>query len=38
MPNLSPSNPRVQLAVEAWKRLPLALTKVLGPKLTTYLP
>jgi FemAB-related protein (PEP-CTERM system-associated) len=38
MPNLSPSNPRVHLAVEAWKRLPLALTKVLGPKLTTYLP
>ncbi|MGH7400087.1 MAG: FemAB family XrtA/PEP-CTERM system-associated protein [Candidatus Rokuibacteriota bacterium] len=38
MPDLSPSNPRVHLAVEAWKRLPLAVTKLLGPRLTTYLP
>lgn len=38
MPDLSPSNPRVHLAVEAWKRLPLALTKVLGPRITAYLP
>lgn len=38
MPDLSPSNPRIHLAVEAWKRMPLALTKVIGPRLTAYLP
>lgn len=38
MPNLSPSNPKMHLAVEAWKRLPLAVTKVIGPRLTRYLP
>ena len=38
MPNLSPSNPKMHLAVQAWKRLPLAVTKVVGPRLTKYLP
>jgi FemAB-related protein (PEP-CTERM system-associated) len=38
MPDLSPSNPRLHLATEVWKRLPLGVTKVLGPALTRYLP
>ena len=38
MPNLSPSNPKMRLAVEAWKRLPLPLTKLAGPPITRYLP
>jgi FemAB-related protein (PEP-CTERM system-associated) len=38
MPDLSPSNPRMRWAVAAWKRLPLPLTKALGPALTRYLP
>jgi len=38
MPNLSPSNPKMRLAVEAWKRLPLGVTKLAGPLLTRYLP
>lgn len=38
MPDLSPSNPKLRLAVEGWKRLPLALTKIIGPRLTKYLP
>jgi FemAB-related protein (PEP-CTERM system-associated) len=38
MPDLSPSNPKMRLAVRAWKRLPLPLTKVVGPRLTKYLP
>jgi FemAB-related protein (PEP-CTERM system-associated) len=38
LPNVSPSNPRFRLAVEAWKRLPLPVAKVLGPPLTRYLP
>lgn len=38
MPDLSPSNPKVRLAVNVWKRLPLPLTNVIGPRLTRYLP
>jgi FemAB-related protein (PEP-CTERM system-associated) len=37
MPDLSPSNSRMRVAVRAWKRLPLPLTKVIGPTLTRYL-
>jgi FemAB-related protein (PEP-CTERM system-associated) len=38
MPDLSPSNPRFRLATEVWKRLPLGVTKALGPILTRYVP
>lgn len=38
MPDLSPSNPKMHLAVEVWKRLPHPLTKLIGPALTRYLP
>jgi FemAB-related protein (PEP-CTERM system-associated) len=38
IPNLSPSNPKLRLAIAAWKRMPLGLTKWLGPRLTRYLP
>ena len=38
MPNLSPSNPKMRLAVDAWKRLPFGVTTRLGPMLTRFLP
>ena len=38
LPNLSPSNPKMRLAVDTWKRLPFAVTKLAGPILTRYLP
>jgi hypothetical protein len=38
LPNVSPSNPRMRFAVEAWKRLPLQATKLLGPSITRYTP
>jgi FemAB-related protein (PEP-CTERM system-associated) len=38
MPRLSPSNPRFQLAARIWRRLPLAVTKRLGPVLTRHIP
>ena len=38
MPDLSPSNPKMRLAIRAWKTLPITLTKVIGPRLTAYLP
>jgi FemAB-related protein (PEP-CTERM system-associated) len=38
LPNLSPSNPRFALAASVWKRLPLPITRVVGPVVTRYLP
>jgi len=38
IPNISPGNPRLQLFIETWKRLPLPVTKWLGPALTRWLP
>ena len=33
MPNLSPANPKYRLFIEGWKRLPLPVTRLLGPVL-----
>lgn len=33
MPNLSPTNPRYQRAINAWKKLPLGVSRILGPSL-----
>jgi FemAB-related protein (PEP-CTERM system-associated) len=38
LPSLNPSNPKFRWAIEAWKRMPLELTKLIGPCLTRYLP
>jgi FemAB-related protein (PEP-CTERM system-associated) len=38
MPNLNPTNPRFRLMIEAWKRLPLSVTKVIGPWIVRHLP
>ncbi len=38
IPNISPSNPRLRPFIESWKRLPLPVTKWLGPALTRWLP
>jgi FemAB-related protein (PEP-CTERM system-associated) len=38
MPNLNPSNPKFRLMIEAWKRLPLSATKVIGPWIVRNLP
>jgi FemAB-related protein (PEP-CTERM system-associated) len=37
LPNLSPTNPKYQRAIEAWKRLPLPVTQWVGPMLARYL-
>lgn len=37
MPNLSPNNPRYRLLVGAWQRLPLGVSRALGPFLARYL-
>lgn len=38
MPNLNPLNPKFKLMIETWKRLPLPLTKVIGPMIVKHLP
>ena len=38
MPDLSPANSRMQAAIRAWRRLPLGVTKLVGPPITKYLP
>ncbi len=38
LPNLSPTNPKFSLFIEAWKRLPLWLANRLGPLLIKWVP
>ncbi|MGH9844407.1 MAG: FemAB family XrtA/PEP-CTERM system-associated protein [Blastocatellia bacterium] len=38
MPNLNPLNPKFKLMIEAWKRLPLSVTKLIGPRVVRNLP
>jgi FemAB-related protein (PEP-CTERM system-associated) len=37
MPNLSPTNPKYGRMIELWRRLPLALTQLVGPPVAKYL-
>lgn len=38
VPSRDPGDPRFALAIRAWQRLPLAVTRVLGPRLVRYFP
>jgi FemAB-related protein (PEP-CTERM system-associated) len=38
MPNVSPSNPKFQFAIALWQKLPLALTKRVGPMIVRTIP
>lgn len=38
LPNASPTNPRLRLAIELWKKLPLAVANRLGPSLVRSIP
>jgi len=38
MPDLSPGNPKYRMAISVWKRLPTALTRVVGPMIARGLP
>jgi len=38
VPDLSPKNPRFSLAIDVWKRMPLWLSRRLGPVLVRYFP
>lgn len=36
--DLSPKNPRFSLAIRTWQKLPVSLTKILGPKIVRSIP
>jgi FemAB-related protein (PEP-CTERM system-associated) len=38
MPNFSPVNPKFRLGVSLWKRMPLAMTKAIGPAMVRLFP
>jgi FemAB-related protein (PEP-CTERM system-associated) len=38
LPNVSPANPKYQALIEIWKRLPLPLTRILGPRIIRRIP
>ena len=38
LPELNPKNPKFQRAIQAWRRLPLAVTRLIGPHLVKNLP
>lgn len=37
-PELNPANPRFRMAIQAWRRLPVAFTRLLGPAIVRNLP
>ena len=38
IPHLNPQNPKYQFAINIWQRLPLCLTRMLGPSIVKHLP
>lgn len=38
VPNFSPTNPRFEMATNIWKKLPLGLTRVIGPRVVRWFP
>ncbi|MBD3308088.1 FemAB family PEP-CTERM system-associated protein [candidate division KSB3 bacterium] len=38
LPELNPQNPKYQQAIRIWQRLPVAVTKIVGPRIVKYLP
>ena len=38
LPEINPENPRYRLAIRVWKRLPVPLTRLLGPSLVRNIP
>lgn len=37
LPNLSPNNPKYQLMIKLWQKLPLSVSQFIGPMLSRYL-
>lgn len=37
MPDVNPNNPKYRLFIDAWKRLPVPVANIIGPRLSPYL-
>jgi FemAB-related protein (PEP-CTERM system-associated) len=38
VPNFSPTNPKFEMATNIWKKLPLSLTRAIGPRVVRWFP
>jgi len=38
LPELNPDNPKYRIAIRVWQQMPLALTKIIGPRIVRCLP
>lgn len=38
LPEINPGNPKYKRKIEAWKKLPHGITKILGPQIVKYIP
>ena len=38
LPEINPRNPKYKRKIEAWKRLPQGLTRIIGPQIVKYIP
>jgi FemAB-related protein (PEP-CTERM system-associated) len=38
VPNFSPANPKFEMAANLWKKMPLGLTRVFGPRVVRWFP
>lgn len=38
LPQINPDNPKYRLAIKVWQKLPLFMTKIIGPKIVKNLP
>jgi FemAB-related protein (PEP-CTERM system-associated) len=36
LPNISPTNPKYRLFIDAWKKMPLWMTRIIGPHIVKY--
>jgi hypothetical protein len=38
LPEVNPDNPKYQFAIKGWQKLPVAVTKILGPPIVKFIP
>lgn len=38
LPELNPKNPKFEMAIRIWQKLPLPVTRILGPQIVKYIP
>lgn len=38
MPEVNPNNPKYQIAIKLWQKLPMAITKIIGPSIVKHIP